>query len=119
MPRTPVACRPMRRTSAAAKRMARPSRVSMMTSSVGFTSRTSTRLSPSSMFSARMPLRFTFLKSPSSVFFTVPSRVAKKMSTSPSNERIGSRFSTCSPSCSFSRFTSGRPKLVRGASGIW
>ena len=47
MPLTPVAVRPMRLTSDAAKRIARPFFVSIMTSSPGFTSRTSTSSSPS------------------------------------------------------------------------
>ena len=118
MPRTPPAARPMRRTSSELKRVPMPLRVIITTSSPGFTRRTSTSSSPSSMLMARMPLRLTFLKSPRSVFFTVPFFVANITSTSPSKLRIGRSWSTCSPGWRLRKLTSGLPKLVRAASGI-
>ena len=128
MPRTPVAGRPMLRTSDSSKRMLMPSRVMRTASLVPLVRRTSMRLSPCSIPMAMMPPLRTLAKSSSAVFFTVPCCVAKRMkfgwlqvTSSPlSFLRDSMRMSaaTFSPGRISSRFAMERPLEARVPSGI-
>src|SRR5690348_148763 len=78
IPFTPVAARPMSRTSCSWNRMLIPCRVAMTMSFRPSVTCTSISSSPFSMLMALMPVERGFPKAESTVFFTTPSLVAKK-----------------------------------------
>ena len=78
MPRTPVDLRPLKtRTSVVGKRIARPARVTSMTSSSSAQMRAFTSSIPSGRSMAILPLRLTLVKSLSALRRTSPAVVAK------------------------------------------
>src|SRR5262249_35517049 len=76
IPRTPVAPRPMARTSSSAKRTALPASENSITSCLPSVNATPIRWSPSSRFTAMMPFAIGRENADSAVFLTVPIAVA-------------------------------------------
>ena len=77
MPRTPMAVRPVARTSVSLKQTAMPRCVPMKICSSPAVCRTVISWSPSSSVSARMPLERMFFSAACSMRLTVPLRVTK------------------------------------------
>ena len=118
IPRTPVVSRPMERASDSAKRTVRPARETMMISSCGSTPRTASSSSSSRTLMAMIPSALIgVLYAGSSVFLTVPRRVAKTRYLASLKSRVDTTAWMRSPSRRGRMLTSARPLAVRDASG--
>ena len=117
MPRTPVAVRPIERTSLSAKRTALPLEANSMTSLSPPVSATPISASLSSRLIAILPRCRRKANSVSGVFLTVPLRVAKNTKRSSRYSRTGSTAWTCSPGSSGIQLMIGRPRALRAGIG--
>src|SRR6266540_1469564 len=118
IPFTPVAVRPMSRTSFSWKRMLIPCWVASTMSFEPSVTWTSINSSPFSMLMARMPTDRGFPNSESTVFFTTPFFVANSRYWSSENSRTGTSAATRSSGFMAMQLTIGLPRAARAACGI-
>src|SRR6266516_838073 len=118
IPFTPVAVRPMARTSFSWNRMLMPCRVARTMSFEPSVTCTSISSSPFSMLIARMPAERGLSNSESAVFFTTPCLVAKNRNWSWENSRTGTSAATCSSGLIAMHPITGLPRAARAACGI-
>src|SRR5438067_2266554 len=118
IPFTPVAVRPMSRTSFSWKRMLIPWRVASTMSLRPSVTCTSISSSPFSMLMARIPTERGLPNSESRVFFTTPCFVANSRYWSSENSRTGTRDARRSFGFMATHERIGLPRAARAACGI-
>src|SRR5437667_2296708 len=118
IPFTPVAVRPMSRTSFSWNRMLMPWCVARTISLRPSVTCTSISSSPFSMLIARMPTERGLPNSDSRVFFTTPCLVANSRYWSSENSRTGTKDARRSSGFMAMQLTIGFPRAARAACGI-